>query len=164
MSNLHLPTETLDHVVDLLRDTEYALRNCCLVSKSWIPRTRKHLFANVSFLTDKALESWKEAFPDSSTSPARYTKALFIDCIRVAVGDVKAGGWIRGFSRVLHLKVLALGMICTSTSWQALLSYSTDSRDLTHDQISLHESARSSVFTDFRPHPFAPTSHGPERG
>jgi len=129
MSNLRLPTEILDHVVDLLRDTENALRNCCLVSKSWIPRTRKHLFTDVDFLTEKQLESWKEAFPDPSTSPAHHTKALFIacPCIRVAVADAKAGGWIRGFSCVVHLKVMALDIGCTSTSRQALSFYSKDS-------------------------------------
>ena len=39
MSNLHLPAETLDHIVDHLHDTKDALRNCCLGSKSWVPRT-----------------------------------------------------------------------------------------------------------------------------
>jgi hypothetical protein len=48
-----LPAEMLDHVVDHLYDTEDALRNCCLVSKSWIPRTRKHL----STITDSPPQS-----------------------------------------------------------------------------------------------------------
>jgi hypothetical protein len=51
MPNPHLPAELLDHVVDHLHDTKLALRSCCLVSKSWIPRTRKHLFANINFNT-----------------------------------------------------------------------------------------------------------------
>jgi hypothetical protein len=34
-----------------LHDTRDALRNCCLIFKSWIPRTRKHLFADVRFYT-----------------------------------------------------------------------------------------------------------------
>ena len=166
MSNLHLPTETLDHVVDLLHDTKYALRNCCLVSKSWIPRTRKHLFANVSFSTEKELESWKVAFPDPSTSPTHYTKTLFIDCVRVrvAVADAEAGGWIRGFSRVVHLKAVAISMKCTSTGWQTLSSHSMDSRDLTHHRIPPHESSHLSVFADFRPRSFVTTSREPDCG
>jgi hypothetical protein len=104
MSNLHLPVETLYHIVDHLHDTKDALRNCCLVSKSWVPRTRNHLFADIRFPTVNRLQSWKELFPDPSTSPARYAKTLSIDC---AATDVGAGGWISGFSRVVHLEVTA---------------------------------------------------------
>ena len=106
MSNPHLPAEILDHVVDHLHDTGDALRNCGLVSKLWIPRTRKHLFAYVRFQTGEDLRSWKETFPDPSTSPARYAKTLFVDCSRVmAAADAEAGGWIRGFSHVVHLRL-----------------------------------------------------------
>ena len=50
MSNPHLPAEILDYIIDHLHDTEDALRNCSLVSKSWIPRTRTHLFADVKLI------------------------------------------------------------------------------------------------------------------
>jgi hypothetical protein len=104
MSDPHLPAEILDHIVDHLQGTEDALRNCCLVSKSWIPRTRKHLFADIVFHTAKRLESWKETFPDPSTSPACYAKCLFVDCPEVIMeADADAGGWITGFSRVEYL-------------------------------------------------------------
>jgi hypothetical protein len=106
MPDTYLPVETLDNVVDYLRDTEDALRNCCLVSKSWIPRARKHLFADIRFPTAKSLESWKEMFPDPSTSPACYAKTLSIGCLQVVTAaDAGAGGWIRSFSRVVHLEV-----------------------------------------------------------
>jgi hypothetical protein len=39
MSDPRLPAEVLDHVVDHLHDTKAVLRNCSLVSKSWIHRT-----------------------------------------------------------------------------------------------------------------------------
>ncbi|KAF9645264.1 hypothetical protein BDM02DRAFT_3073690, partial [Thelephora ganbajun] len=45
----HLPPEILDYIVDLLHDEPETLKQCCLVSKSWVSRTRKHLFANVEF-------------------------------------------------------------------------------------------------------------------
>jgi hypothetical protein len=105
MSNLHLPAELLDHVVDYLHDTQDALRNCCLVSKSWVPRTRKHLFARIEFHTAKGLQSWKETFPDPSTSPAYYTKNLSASCHVVTASEAEAGGWIGGFSRVVRLEV-----------------------------------------------------------
>ena len=106
MSNPSLPADLLDDVVDLLHDTPHALGNCCLVSKLWIPRTRKHLFAHIVFYTTKSLELWKETFPDPSTSPACYTKALSVGCPdAVTAADAQAGGWIKTFSHVLHLNV-----------------------------------------------------------
>jgi hypothetical protein len=106
MSDPHLPVEILDHIVDNLRDTQDTLRTCCLISKSWVQRTRKHLFADINFPTVELLQSWKKTFPDPSTSPARYTKTLSIACARaVTAADAEAGGWIRGFSRVVHFAV-----------------------------------------------------------
>ena len=108
MSNPRLPAELLDHIVDHLRDTKPALRNCCLVSKSWIPRTRKHLFADITFATEEDIQSWKETFSDPSTSPARYAEALLVRCPHVVtVADGEPGGWITGFSRVVRLEVVS---------------------------------------------------------
>ena len=111
MSNSHLPAELLDYVVDFLRDTKYALSNCCLVSKSWVPRARQHLFAHIEFGIGADIESWKKTFPDPSTSPAHYAKTLLIDCLHVVTpADAEAGGWITGFSRVVNLVLSGDGM------------------------------------------------------
>ena len=109
MPNPNLPVEILDYIADYLHDTNDALRNCCLISKSWISRTRKHLFANIKFHVVEDVRSWKKMFPDPSTSPARYAKALYFDPDVVLVADREVGGWIRGFSRVEHLEVVGLG-------------------------------------------------------
>ena len=107
MSNPRLPAELLDDVVDHLHDTEYALRNCCVVSRSWIPRARKHLFAHINLSTAKSLRSWKEMFPDPSTSPAHYARTLVVLCFHPATpAGAELDGWIREFSRVVHLKVV----------------------------------------------------------
>jgi len=112
MPNPHLPAETLDNIVDLLHDETYALRNCCLVSKSWIPRTRKYLFADIRFADGRMLQSWKESFPDPSTSPARYTKILVVGCVHaVTAADREPGGWITGFSRVVRFGINSLDML-----------------------------------------------------
>jgi len=104
MPNPHLPVELLDHIIDHLHDTEDALRNCCLVSKPWIPQSRKHLFAHVLFGSEDDLESWRGIFPDPSTSPGHYTKTLTIQCPHaITAADAEVGGWIRGFSHVVHL-------------------------------------------------------------
>ena len=106
MSIPHLPPELLDHIIDLLRGSPRALRNCCLVSKLWVPRTRKYLFANIAFRNATLLQSWKKTFPDPSTSPALYAKTLSVACSHVVTAaDAQPGGWIRGFSHVVHLEV-----------------------------------------------------------
>ena len=85
------------------RDT---LEACCLVSKSWVPRTRKHLFADVKFRSPAHLKLWKEAFPDQSNSPACHTHTLLVACPEeVTTADAEQGGWIRSFSRVERFEV-----------------------------------------------------------
>ena len=106
MSRPHLPPELLDHVVDFLHDSRDALKNCCLVSKPWIPRARKSLFADIQFHFIDDLKSWKATFPDASTSPAYYAKTLFIGGPRVikAAGEGE-GCWLSAFSRVVHFEL-----------------------------------------------------------
>jgi hypothetical protein len=116
MSHPRLPAELLDYVVDHLHDTQDALKNCCLVSKSWVPRTRKHLFAGVWLRTPMHLRLWKRTFPDPSTSPARYTKELLINRPQiVTAADAEPGGCIRGFSRV---EQLAMGTPATDFNFR----------------------------------------------
>ena len=99
-----LPAELLNHIVDHLHDTRDALKSCCLVSTSWVPRTRKHLFTKVTFKTAEHLQSWKTTFPDPSTSPARYTEYLSVYCPEaVTTADAEGRGWISTFSHVVHL-------------------------------------------------------------
>ena len=102
MSNPDLPPEIFDHIVDFLQGSEHALRACCLVSKSWIPRTRRHLFADLVFQTERHVRLWKRRFPDPSTSPAYYVKALSTNFYPM---DVSAAGWARTFSRVVRLGI-----------------------------------------------------------
>jgi len=72
-----LPPEILDLTVDHLHDEPIALKACCLVSKSWVPRTREHLFARVEFRgTELPVERWKKNFPDPSNSPVHHTRTL----------------------------------------------------------------------------------------
>ena len=107
MSTPRLPAELLDHVVEDLRSTNDALKNCCLVSKSWIPRTRQHLFCSVDLSTVAILQSWKQTFPNPSTSPAYYTKLLVIRCPQVVtVVDAEDGGWLSAFYRVECLVIV----------------------------------------------------------
>ena len=104
MPNPYLPTETLDHTVDLLQNDADTLEQCCLVSKSWVPRTRRHLFANIKFHRPSDLERWKERFPDAANSPAYYTRTLLVHCSHpITASGTEDGDWIRAFSRVRRL-------------------------------------------------------------
>ena len=106
MSNPHLPPEILDHILDTLHDEPKTLRDCCVVAKSWIPRARKHLFADIDFTSSQDLESWKKTFSDPSNSPAYYTHTLSVKYPHVVTAaDVEDSGLIRTFSRVIDLSV-----------------------------------------------------------
>ena len=103
MSRPRFPVELLDYIVDHLHDVRDALESCCLVSTSWIPRTRRHLFAKVAFRSEKDLQSWKSVFPEPSTSPACYPHHLVICCLEaVTPADAEERGWIPTFSRVVR--------------------------------------------------------------
>jgi hypothetical protein len=142
MSNPHLPAEMLNHIVDHLHDTRDALRNCCLVSKSWIPRTRKHLFANIVFPGVKTLQSWERTFPNPSTSPARYARTLLVGSSHVVVtADADADGWIRGFSRVEHLVLDSHSLFANSSSLVPFRGFSPSLKSL-HITVAIYPSPR----------------------
>ena len=73
-----LPPEILDLIVDHLCHERNTLKTCCLASKSWVPRTRRHLFAHVCFQFRKSVKRWMQLFPDPSNSPAHHTRSLRI--------------------------------------------------------------------------------------
>ena len=92
----HLPPEILDEIVDFLQDEPETLMQCCLVSKSWVPRTRKHIFAQI-WVKAKDHRKWTSIFPDPEDSPTHYTRRLKVDC---ALEDSR---WIQGFRHVERL-------------------------------------------------------------
>ena len=131
-----LPPEILSLTVDHLRDEQIMLKACCLVSKSWISWTRKHLFAHVEFYTQSHIKSWKETFPDPSSSPAYYTRTLSIrGPLTVMTADVDEGDWIRTFRRLVKLDLDTLR--CGQVSLAPLhgLSPTLKSLALTHVSI-----------------------------
>ena len=102
----YFPLEIHDSIVDLLHGEPETIKQCCLVSKSWVPRTRKHLFGTVILGENHRLEIWKKTFPNPANSPAYHTHTLVIGCAHaVATGDAEEGGWIRTFYNVVNLEV-----------------------------------------------------------
>ena len=107
MSDHCIPPEIWDHIVDFLHDHPETLMQCCLVSRSWVSRTRKHLFAIVKFSSRADFEEWKKTFPDPSNSPAHYTHALSIGLGAVTAADAAEGDCLPTFSRIVSLEVFA---------------------------------------------------------
>lgn len=56
-----LPPELTDLVIDFLRDDIYALANCSLTCRAWLPRARLHKFRLVRF-TPRSYSGWKRSF------------------------------------------------------------------------------------------------------
>jgi hypothetical protein len=99
-----LPPEILDIIVDLLQNEPKTLKACCLVSKAWIYRSRRHLFNRVSFRSrSRHVRHWNETFPDPSNSPAHHTQTLFISLTSlITTEDVDA---LLAFSHVSRLNI-----------------------------------------------------------
>ena len=101
-----LPPEIFDLIVDNLHYEPTTLEACCLVSSSWIPRARRHLFARTNFLLPESIGSWMKAFPDPSNSPARYTRTVYVHVSAIApMTSSDASPWVRAFHLV---KILGL--------------------------------------------------------
>ena len=99
--------ETLDLIIDDLHDQRAALLACGVISKPWIPRIRKRIFAHVEFGNPESpVESWIKTFPDPPNSPAHYTHSLTIIGTRLAIGTgTDVGHRIRAFHNIIHLRV-----------------------------------------------------------
>ena len=99
------PPEISDYIVDILQDADEreTLKECCLVSKSWVPRARKHLFAAIQFPGLGYCMTWQEMFPDPTSSPACYTRSLSFGSMLDIGNVVEEGGWIQQFRNVVRL-------------------------------------------------------------
>ena len=127
-----LPPEILDLIVDHLRDEQTALKACCLVSKSWIPRTRKHLFAYIRFHpTNCPIQSWKRTFPDPSNSPAHHISTLFLQDIHAGrLADLGVDPWTRSFNRVGTLRATLESVVLDQVSLVQLHGFSPTLKSL----------------------------------
>ena len=99
-----LPPEILDLIIDNLRKEPATLKACCVTSKLWIPRARRHLFTRIAFDTRRPpFESWMKTFPDPSDSPAHHVRILVmvLDTPLPTTADL----WICAFHNVVSLQV-----------------------------------------------------------
>ena len=106
MPGPRLPPEISDCIIDLLSKEREVLKRCCLVSKSWVPRTRRYLFGWVEFVNPDDIDAWKETFPDPDNSPACHTHSLFVNCVEfITAAIVEEGSWMRAFHNVWRLEI-----------------------------------------------------------
>jgi hypothetical protein len=100
-----LSSRVLDLIVDHLHDEPATLKMCCVVSKSWVPRTQRHLFAHVKFHSaGPSFESWMKAFPDPSNSPAHHTRNLQLSGSKVITVAITEGHpWLHSFNHLVDL-------------------------------------------------------------
>ena len=82
---MSLPPEIVDHIIDLTGDHK-TLQACSLVAKSWVARSRMHLFQEIRLLSHRP---WQKVMPVGPTSPAIYTRTLTL-----AQRDTLQGKWI----------------------------------------------------------------------
>lgn len=103
----YLPPELLDLIADHLHDEPATLKLCCVVSTSWVPRARRHLFAHIEFGGPGSLiDSWMKAFPNPSNSPAHHTHTLwFSDLTSIIAASTYARAWVNSFHRVVKSEV-----------------------------------------------------------
>ena len=74
-----IPQDVIDEILGhLAADSDFiSLQSCALVSKSWVPACRRHLFHTIHF-SSKDRARWLETFPVPEESPARYVRHLHI--------------------------------------------------------------------------------------
>ena len=134
-----LPPEILDLVVEHLHGGRTTLEVCCTVSKSWIPRARRHLFSRVQYHNrESSFGSWMNAFPDPSNSPAHHTRDLSIRTLRdIIVATTIGHAWVCTFCNIVSLTVEASVWDCSRASLVPLhaLSPSLGSLCLIHTSI-----------------------------
>ena len=99
-----LPQEILDLIVDHLHHEPSALKACCLASREWVQRARKHLFVHIEFdALTCPVSRWLETFPDPTNSPAHNARALSIRYSKyLSVQDIET---FPTFPNAIHFNV-----------------------------------------------------------
>jgi len=105
-----IPQEIIDEILGHLANDSAvtSLRSCSLVSKSWVPPCRRHLFRFVTFDL-RNVDRWLKTFPRPEESPAHYIGEL---CARFGVRDCVPEGFFEvtpWFTNVEKVSLLGFG-------------------------------------------------------
>lgn len=80
-----LPPEIVDHIIDFIKDP-WTLEACSRVARSWVARSRVHLFHQVVLFSHRR---WHKVMSIGDVSPAKYIRTLTL-----AQGTTIRGMWI----------------------------------------------------------------------
>ncbi|THH30162.1 hypothetical protein EUX98_g4017 [Antrodiella citrinella] len=77
-TNLHIPLELVDIIIDHLHDDKPALATCSLVSREWRPSTRYHLFQSIRICGDALFGGYDTflRFLDAAPSIRPFIRSL----------------------------------------------------------------------------------------
>ncbi|KAF9789273.1 hypothetical protein BJ322DRAFT_1041709 [Thelephora terrestris] len=151
MPNTRLPQELTDYIIDFLHDELETLRQCCLVSRTWVSRTRKHLFRTIRFKSSADLNAWKKAFQNPLSSPTYHTRCLIVNRTRVATAILEESGRVQSFSNVVRLELSS----CMKGSHFQFITTPYCS------QNSLHRFHNPAILRSLQVYLFPPSSRGP---
>ena len=105
MSPTALVQDVLELIIGNLFWERETLKACCVVSKSWVPLARQHLFHTIEF-DEHNQGLWAKAFPDPPNSPAHHTRNLTLRGLpTIAATSTQPLAWIRSFCNVLEFKL-----------------------------------------------------------
>jgi len=76
--NARVPQELVEMMINHLRSDIGALKACCVVNKTWVARSRYHLFYQVEILDDTQLHSWASTFRYPANDVGGFVRRLHI--------------------------------------------------------------------------------------
>ena len=118
-----VPQEIADEILDHLSadpDSSLSLQSCSLVSKSWVPSCRRHLFHTI-VLAPMDMARWLEVFPAPKESPARHVRDLRFSIQEDPSVPEKFFEYTQWFSNAERMTFWADGLdqpLRISSSWQ----------------------------------------------
>ncbi|KAJ3763082.1 hypothetical protein EV360DRAFT_66551 [Lentinula raphanica] len=70
------PPEIYDKIIDEVSSSKEALSACSLVERSWIPRSRSHMFRDINFTTPESTETTRTKQRQLTPGGSRHTDAF----------------------------------------------------------------------------------------
>lgn len=95
------PQEVVDELIDWVGVSSVGqgdphLRSCSLVARSWVQRSRKHLFHDIELTSAPSISSWIRNIPPGAGGVSRYVRKLWLGC--------NWDQWSQRFPSVGHLR------------------------------------------------------------
>ena len=134
-----IPQEIIDEILDnLSADSDLrSLQSCALVSKSWVPSCRRHLFHTILF-TSTDMAKWLETFLVPEESPAHQVRDLRFSIGKYDSPREKFFEYAPWFTNVERITLLGYG--CLQPLWMSSfrwLSQSVNSLTIGADMIAI---------------------------